>query len=73
VNADVPGTVPNDWSCNIKTLFAEQMTKHKKFCTLLQHRTVVCTDAGGSVAECLACWIEVQKGLGSNHSRDAVG
>ena len=28
---------------------------------------------GGSVAECLACWIQAQKGSGSNRSRDAVG
>ena len=27
----------------------------------------------GSVAGWLACWTQVQKGLGSNHSRDAVG
>jgi len=27
----------------------------------------------GSVAEWLACWTQAQKGLGSNHSRDAVG
>jgi len=24
-------------------------------------------------AEWLACWTKAQKGLGSNHSRDAVG
>ena len=28
---------------------------------------------GGSVAEWLACWIQAQKGPGSNRSRDAVG
>jgi len=28
---------------------------------------------GGSVAEWLACWTQVQKGLGSNRSRDALG
>ena len=28
---------------------------------------------GGSVAECLACWTQAQKCLGSNRSRDAVG
>jgi len=28
---------------------------------------------GGSVVECLACWTQVQKGLGSNCSYDAVG
>ena len=28
---------------------------------------------GGLVAEWLACWTQVQKGPGSNHSRDAVG
>ena len=28
---------------------------------------------GGSVADCLACWTQAQKGLGSNRSRDAVG
>ena len=28
---------------------------------------------GGSVAEWLACWTQVQKGGGSNRSRDAVG
>jgi len=27
---------------------------------------------GGSVAEWLACWTQVQKGPGSNRSRDAV-
>ena len=29
--------------------------------------------SGGSVAEWLACWTQAQKGLGSNHCRDAVG
>jgi len=28
---------------------------------------------GGPVAEWLACWTRVQKGPGSNRSRDAVG
>jgi len=28
---------------------------------------------GGSVSEWLACWTQAQEGLGSNHSRDAVG
>ena len=28
---------------------------------------------GGSVDEWLACWTQVQMGLGSNRSRDAVG
>jgi len=28
---------------------------------------------GGLVAEWIACWIQVQKGLGSNCSREAVG
>jgi len=28
---------------------------------------------GGSLAERLACWTQVQKGPGSNRSRDAVG
>ena len=28
---------------------------------------------GGSVAEWLVCWTQPQKGLGSNHSHDAVG
>jgi len=28
---------------------------------------------GGSVAEWLACWTQVQKGFGSNRSHDAVG
>ena len=28
---------------------------------------------GGSVAEWLACWTQVQKGPGSNRSSDAVG
>jgi len=32
---------------------------------------VLCS--GGSVAEWLACWTQVQKGPGSNHSRNAVG
>jgi len=27
---------------------------------------------GGSVAKCLACWTQAQKGPGSNRSRDAV-
>ena len=27
----------------------------------------------GSVAECLACWTQAQKGPGSNRSRDDVG
>jgi len=27
----------------------------------------------GSVAEWLRCWTQAQNGLGSNHSRDAVG
>jgi len=30
-------------------------------------------DAGGSVAEWLACWTQAQKSPGSNRSRDAVG
>jgi len=33
--------------------------------------TVTCQ--GGSVVEWLACWIQEQKGLGSNHTRDVVG
>ena len=28
---------------------------------------------GGSIAEWLVCWTQAQKGLGSNHSREAVG
>ena len=28
---------------------------------------------GGLVAEWLVCWTQVQKGMGSNRSRDAVG
>ena len=28
---------------------------------------------GDSVAKWLACWTRAQKGLGSNHSHDAVG
>jgi len=28
---------------------------------------------GGSVAKWLACWTQVQKGPGSNRSRDALG
>jgi len=28
---------------------------------------------GGSVTEWLACWTQAQKGLGSNHNRDALG
>ena len=28
---------------------------------------------GGSLAKWLACWTQVQKGLGSNRSRSAVG
>jgi len=28
---------------------------------------------GGSVAKWLVCWIQAQKGPGSNPSRDAVG
>jgi len=31
------------------------------------------TAEGDSVAEWLAYWTQVQKGLGSNRSRDAVG
>jgi len=27
----------------------------------------------GSVAECLVCWTQAQKGPGSNRSHDAVG
>jgi len=34
---------------------------------------VVIKDECGSVAEWLACWTQVQKGPGSNRSRDAVG
>jgi len=30
-------------------------------------------DAGGSVAEWLACWTQAQKGPGSNRSSNAVG
>jgi len=32
-----------------------------------------CVNEGGLVAEWLACWTQVQKGPGSNRSRDAVG
>ena len=32
-----------------------------------------CSMLGGSVAEWLACWTQVQNGPGSNCSRDAVG
>jgi len=36
---------------------------------------VLCTirKRGGSLAEWLACWTQVQKDPGSNRSRDAVG
>ena len=34
---------------------------------------VYSTHEGGSVAEWLVCWIQVQKGLGSNRSRNADG
>ena len=34
---------------------------------------VMCVPTGGSVAEWLACWTQVQKGPDSNRSRDAVG
>jgi len=37
---------------------------------LLTHEVV---NEGGSVAEWLVCWTQVQKGPGSNRSRDAVG
>jgi len=43
---------------------------------LLVHGRVVIVDhlpsVGGSVAEWLACWTQVQNSLGSNRSRDAV-
>jgi len=39
----------------------------------LQHFQRTIYSMGGSVAEWLACWTRVQKGLGSNRSRDAVG
>ena len=36
------------------------------------HLSLSCVILGGSVAECLACWTQAQKGLGSNRSCDAV-
>ena len=35
--------------------------------------SLLALSSGGSVAEWLACWTQVQKGPGSNRSRDAVG
>jgi len=40
---------------------------------ILAFKTPSNTQAGGSVAEWLACSTRAQKGLGSNRSRDAVG
>ena len=43
--------------------------------TDLQPRSpvIMLRPCAGSVAEWLACWTQVQKGPGSNRSRDAVG
>jgi len=41
-------------------------------CIQLVHYSSLHSDLGGSVAEWLACWTQMQKGLGSNRSRDAV-
>ena len=35
--------------------------------------SILIVNQGGLVAEWLACWTQAQKGLGSNHSCDAVG
>jgi len=42
-------------------------------CFLLTYDCGALHSLGGSVAEWLACWTQVQKGPGSNRSRDAVG
>ena len=38
--------------------------------SIIQHKYLAYTS---TVAEWLACWTQAQNGLGSNHSRDAVG
>jgi len=43
------------------------------FKTVLKYELFNIAYMGGSVVEWLACWTQVQKGPGSDRSRDAVG
>jgi len=65
----VDSTVEENFSVFILVAVSKSM-RAVKLCTnkILQFLT-----GGGSVAEWLACWIQVQKGPDSNRSRDAVG
>ena len=51
----------------LSTLLSDLRALHIMNCALIDN------SSGGSVAEWLACWTQAQKGLGSNHSHDAVG
>jgi len=51
---------------SLKNVFQNKWTTH--VCLKKSVKT-----EGGSVAEWLACWTQVQKGPGSNYNHDAVG
>ena len=56
--------------------FMQPLKKHQIRLSKMLSNIIICSvnlPQGGSVAEWLACWTQVQKGLGSNRSRDAVG
>jgi len=66
--------------CKVRYLCHGNMALYKFFLYyyIKQRRSMVAVrimqcHMGGSVAEWLACWTQMQKGLGSNLSRDAVG
>ena len=40
---------------------------------IIRTKFLALVDRGGFVTEWLACWIQAQKGLGSNRSHNAVG
>jgi len=48
-------------------------TTSKMFYTTIMYTQCTHCIQGGSVAEWLACWTQMQKGMGSNCCRDAVG
>ena len=54
-------------TCRGSILSPEFRTKFQKKASLFWRFV------GGSVTEWLACWTQVQKGLGANRSHDAVG
>ena len=50
-----------------------ELTGHMGSHSVTCHPAEVTSPPFTPVAEWLACWTQAQKGLGSNHSRDAVG